>query len=232
MVASILAKKKTAGATHALLDIPLGPSTKVRTQREADELGNVFSRIARVIDLEVDVLTTDAHGPIGCGIGPRLEALDVLEVLRCNSAAPPDLREKSLFLAGRILERTGTASDACGYRTAREALDSGAAMRAFEAMVEAQGVVEIPGPATFRETIESPHEGRIRHIDCLSVNRIARLAGSPAHPAAGIRCLRRTGDVVQQGEPLFEIHAESRGQLDMALDDARACLLKTVIYGY
>ena len=59
MVASILAKKKTAGATHALIDIPLGPSAKIRSLEEAEHLRGLFGRVARAIDLDVDVITTD-----------------------------------------------------------------------------------------------------------------------------------------------------------------------------
>ena len=232
MVASILAKKKTAGATHALIDIPLGPSTKIRSRLEAERLSGLFNRVAEVVGLDVDVITTEAHGPIGCGIGPRLEALDVLAVLRREAHAPEDLREKSLFLAGRILERTGVAPDACGYRTARDALDSGRAALAFDAIIEAQGPVDLPAAAAFRTTIESRREGRIRSVDCLGVNRIAKLAGSPAHSAAGMTCLRRVGDIVTKNEPLFEIHAQSRSQLDMSLEYATSALSTIVHYGY
>lgn len=232
MVASILAKKKTAGATHALIDIPIGPSTKIRTQHEAERLAARFYHVSEVIGLRVDIVTSDARGPIGCGIGPRLEALDVLSVLHRDPAAPTDLREKSLFLAGRILERTGSVADACGYRIAQEALDSGRALATFEAIIEAQGPRTMPPAARFQTVIESTRDGRISEIDCLGINRIAKLAGSPAHPAAGLRCLRRVTDVVSRKEPLFEIHAQSDAQLRMAADYASTALAEIVRYGY
>jgi thymidine phosphorylase len=232
MVASILSKKKTAGATHALIDIPIGPTAKVRSPQQADELTGLFRRVATAIGLQVDVITTDARGPIGHGIGPRLEALDVLAVLHGEADAPEDLREKSLFLAGRILERTGKVPDSCGYRRAREALESGAAARTFEAIVDAQGRLDFPEPAAFRAVVESRAEGRIQSIDCLAVNRLAKLAGSPAHPAAGLRCLRKAGDVMHEGDPLFEVHAQSQSQLEMACAFARENLSTIVQFGY
>jgi thymidine phosphorylase len=232
MVASILAKKKTSGATHALIDIPLGPSTKIRTPREAEELARLFYHVAEVIDLHVDVITTDARGPIGCGIGPRLEALDVLAVLEREAKAPLDLREKSLYLAARILERTGWVPDSHGYRAAQEALDSGRAETTFAAMIRAQGERDLPTRAQFTTIIESPRDGRIGDIDCLGINRIAKLAGSPAHPAAGLRCLSKVGDVVSRGEPLFEIHAQSDAQLQIAARYATSGLNTIVHYGF
>ena len=41
MVASILAKKKTAGATHVLIDIPVGSSAKVKTPELAERVADV-----------------------------------------------------------------------------------------------------------------------------------------------------------------------------------------------
>ncbi len=216
MVASILAKKKTAGATHALIDVPVGASAKVRTHHEAEELGRLFRHVATALDLDVEVVTTDARGPIGRGVGPRLEALDVLSVLRLEPEAPADLREKALFLAARLLERTGTVGDAGGYRAAQEALDSGRASACFEAIVDAQGRRELPPPARFRHRVEAGRDGRIREFDCLGINRIAKLAGSPANESAGVRMLREVGDVVSRGEPMLEIHAQSATQLEFA----------------
>ncbi|MFZ0887965.1 MAG: thymidine phosphorylase, partial [Candidatus Binataceae bacterium] len=81
MVASILAKKKTVGATHVLIDIPVGPTAKVRTLAAADNLANLLRAVATKIGLRLDVQLTQAPAPVGRGIGPRLEALDVLAVL-------------------------------------------------------------------------------------------------------------------------------------------------------
>jgi thymidine phosphorylase len=220
MVASILSKKKTAGATHALIDMPVGPTAKVRSRAHADGLTQLFSLVAERIELDLDLVRTEARGPIGRGVGPRLEALDVLAVLRREPDAPVDLREKSLYLAARLLEQVGAVSDAGGYRAAREALDSGAAEARFEEITELQGRRELPPAAPFRYTVEASRDGRIREIDCWEVNGIAKLAGAPANVSAGVLFLRGVGEVVARGEPLFEIHAQSETQLGFAREAA------------
>jgi thymidine phosphorylase len=222
MVASILAKKRTAGASHALIDIPVGPSAKVRSRRQAERLANAFRAVGREVGVQVEVVETSARGPVGSGVGPRLEALDVLSVLRRETEAPVDLREKSLYLAARILEQLGAVRNADGYRVAREALDSGAAEAKFEELLDAQGRRSLPGPAPHRAPVSSSRDGRIREIDCFEISKVAKLAGAPAHPAAGVRVLRRVDDVVSRSEPLFEIHAQSRVQLDFAREYAEA----------
>jgi thymidine phosphorylase len=153
MVASILSKKKTAGATHALLDIPVGRTAKVRTSFDAERLSTVFRAVAARIGLELDVALTRARGPIGRGIGPRLEALDVLAVLGRDRDAPDDLREKSLALAGRILELVGACPRAAGHAAAAEVLDSGAAAAAFDRIVRAQGERALPPEPPFRHVV-------------------------------------------------------------------------------
>jgi thymidine phosphorylase len=222
MVASILAKKKTVGATHVLIDIPVGPTAKVRSVTAAEQLGNLFRAVAAKIELRLEVVITEARGPIGWGIGPRLEALDVLAVLRGEANAPIDLREKALYLAARLLEIAGAVAPSGGYRAAQQALDSGAAERAFFRIISAQGARDLPPEAPYRTVASAPADGRIREIDCWEIARVAKRAGAPAHAAAGVRLLHTVGDVVTRGEPLFEIHAQSETQLEFGRAYAEA----------
>jgi len=222
MVASILAKKKTAGATHALIDVPVGPSAKVRERSDAEYLGGLFETVAAAIGLRVEVVVTDALAPIGRGIGPRLEAIDALAVLRRAPDAPVDLREKSLFLAARILEMVKAVPPAAGYHHAHEALESGAAERKLDEIIDAQGRRKPPPEAPHRSSVVSPADGRIRAVDCWAMAKIAKLAGAPGSKSAGIWIVRSAGDVVERGEPLFELHAQTREQLAFAREYADA----------
>src|SRR5690606_25624135 len=77
MVASILSKKVAAGATHLLLDIPVGPSAKVRSGEDAVRLRKLFEYVADAIGLRIDIVMSDGRQPTGRGIGPVLEARDV-----------------------------------------------------------------------------------------------------------------------------------------------------------
>jgi len=216
MVASILAKKKTVSATHVLIDIPVGRSAKVRSYAAAEKLAALFREVAMRIALRLEVALTDARAPIGRGIGPRLEALDVLAVLRGDPDAPQDLREKSLYIASRILEMSGKVAPSTGYHEARHMLESGAALKKFTDIVNAQGARELPPEAPFHHVIVSQADGRIREIDCWEMARVAKRAGAPANVAAGVEMLKTIGDVLAKDEPLFEIHASSAEQLDAA----------------
>jgi thymidine phosphorylase len=209
LVASILAKKVAAGSTHLLIDIPKGPTAKVRHQGDALRLRKLFEYVGDCMGMHLDVLITDGRQPIGRGVGPVLEARDVLRVLHNDPDAPVDLREKSLVLAGRVLELDPPVRGGGGYRLAREILDSGRAAAKLEAIVEAQGRHPRPPPlGHLRHEVPAPVDGIVTGIDNFQIARIARLAGAPMDKGAGVELNKKLGDPVQQGESLYAIYAE------------------------
>ncbi len=94
MVASIMSKKIAAGSTHLLIDLPVGPAAKLTNATEAMRLRKLFEFVGDHFGISVEVITTDGRQPIGNGIGPVLEAQDVMAVLSNDPGAPADLREK------------------------------------------------------------------------------------------------------------------------------------------
>ena len=217
MVASILSKKLAAGSTRLLLDIPVGPSAKVRTLADAQRLRKTFEYVGRALGLYVEVTVTDGTQPIGRGIGPVLEARDVMAVLENRPDAPQDLRAKSLRLAGRILEFDPDLRGGEGEGLARDILESGRAAAKMASIIDAQGRrMQPPGPGRLVAEIVAPGAGRIVGFDHLRLARAARQAGAPASPGAGLDLLVRLGDTVRAGQPLYRLHAETPGEFDLA----------------
>jgi thymidine phosphorylase len=221
MVASIMSKKLSAGSTHLLVDIPVGPFAKVRSQNEAMRLRKLFEYVGDQIGLHVDVTVTDGSQPIGNGIGPVLEARDVMAVLNCHPDAPQDLREKSLKIAAALLESDPSLRGGVGYARAKEILDSGEALQSMERIIEAQGRVRSPETVgELTQEVVAPVAGIISAIDCFRLARLARLAGAPLDKGAGIDLFKKMGDRVQKGEPLYRIHASFQSDYGFAMDFA------------
>jgi thymidine phosphorylase len=170
----------------------------------------------------VQVIQTDGRQPVGRGIGPALEAMDVLAVLQRHADAPRDLRERSLMLAGAVLELAGRAAKGHGLALAERTLDSGQALAKFTAICEAQGGMREPPRAPFQEALPAQAAGRVGAIDNRRLARAAKLAGAPQDAAAGAVIHVRLGDTVAVGQPLFTLHAQAPGELAYALNYVRA----------
>ncbi|MDX1386550.1 MAG: thymidine phosphorylase family protein [bacterium] len=218
MAASVLSKKIAAGSTHVLLDIPVGPTAKVRSQAAADKLVGILETVGKRQGLVLRALTTDGSQPVGRGIGPALEARDVLAVLRDEAGAPEDLRFRALQLAGALLELSGRVEPGQGVQQARSILKSGQAWKKFQAIARAQGGLREAGEAPFTQEIPSPRAGKVSGMNNRKLSRLAKLAGAPEDKTAGIYLKVKLGDPVEAGQALMVLHAESKGELAYALN--------------
>jgi len=222
LVASVLSKKIAAGSSHLVLDLPVGPTAKIRSQASAATLSATLTSVARAFGIAARAVLTDGTQPVGRGIGPSLEARDVLAVLQGKPDAPGDLRARSLLLAGSLLELGGAASDGNGQAMAVACIDDGSAWAKFQRICEAQGGLREPPVAPYTRPVVAQRSGRIAEIDNRRIARIAKLAGAPDAKAAGIDLHVRLGSSVDEGQPFYTIHAASRGELAYALEFALA----------
>ncbi len=222
LVASVLSKKIAAGSTHVVIDIPVGPTAKLRSIEAASALEARFRHVAAAFGLQVRILQTDGTQPVGRGIGPALEARDVLAVLQNQNDAPRDLMGRAVELAARLLELMGACPEGRGAATARHLLVSGAAWTKFQAICEAQGGMRRLTMAEHGAEVVATRAGLVLRIDNRRLARIAKLAGAPHDPLAGVDFHAPLGSEVQAGQVLYTVHAQTSGELQYALEYARA----------
>ncbi len=217
LVASVLSKKIAAGSSHVLIDVPVGPTAKVRSMEMAEMLARYLEQTGAAMKIGVRVHTSDGIQPVGRGIGPALEAQDLIAVLQNEQEAPLDLRNRSLDLAGHILEFSPEVKNGEGRTIATNILDNGKAWGKFQSICEAQGGMrEIP-KAQYTQVIEADRSGQVTEIDNRRISRVAKLAGAPGDKVAGVDLHTPVGTKVEAGQPLFTVHAESPGELEYAL---------------
>lgn len=217
LIASILAKKLAAGSKYILLDIPYGKNAKVSLSK-AKRLKSKFLKLAKHFKLKVTVALTDGSQPIGNGIGPVLEMIDILKVLK-REGGPKDLEKKSLKLSGIILEMVGKAKKGQGIKRATEILESGKAFEKFEQIIQAQGgKIGYLKKAKLAHNINSLHTGKIAAIDNRSITHTCRLVGCPTDKAAGIYIYKHKGEKVMKGEVIATIYSESKHKMREAVD--------------
>lgn len=218
LVASVLSKKIAAGSNRVLIDVPVGPTAKVRTQADATSLSASIQQVGAHFGIKVCTMLTDGRAPVGRGLGPALEAHDVLAVLRRAATAPPDLRQRALQLAATLIELGDLATDpAKALALVTAVLDDGRAYRQFVAICDAQGGFRTPGVAGHQHPVLARSDGVVTSFDNRRLATLAKLAGAPHSPLAGLTVEARLGARVSRGQPLLILHAESPGELAYAL---------------
>ena len=216
IVASILAIKMAMGVSHLVLDIPVGPTARIKDTTEALQIRKTAEYIGDMLSIKVDAVITDGSEPVGNGIGAVLEARDVMKILRNKPDAPQDLLEKSLFLAGRILEFDPKLRGGQGYSVAKEILKSGRALEALNKIIYAQGKASQAQLGHLTRDIVATKSGEVTAIDNKRITRIGSLAGANHDSGAGLDLLKKVGDRVERGDVLYRIHAMSSNDFAFA----------------
>jgi len=218
LVASVISKKVAAGSTHVLIDIPVGATAKVRSVELAERLAEMLQKAGEALGLQIRTVLSDGSQPIGKGIGPALEAHDVLAVLQNQPQAPQDLRQRALSVAAAMLEMGGVCASHKALALATDTLDSGAAWKKFQEICEAQGGMKEPPVAQYTHEIRAARHGVVAMFNNRVISRLASLAGAPNAPAAGLSIHVKLGDLVEPGQLLMTVHSEAQGELEYALD--------------
>lgn len=218
LLASIMAKKHSVSANHVLIDIPVGEEVKMKDEKRAQHLKNRFIKIGTMLGMKVKVIVTNGDQPIGNGVGPFLEMVDVMNVLKNDPKAPADLREKGIMEAGELLEMTGKAAKGKGLKMATELIESGKAWKKFNEIIDAQGRKKFPKPAVYQLPVSAQKTGKVTKIHNKTIAHIARLAGAPKDLASGLVLAVKLGAKVKKGDTLFTIHANNQERANYALD--------------
>ncbi len=224
MLASIMAKKGAVGADAVVVDMPVGSGTKLATPESGRTLANDLIDLGARLGIRVECAMTFGGSPVGRTIGPALEVREALTVLE-NKGGPNSLMEKSLSLAGILLEMGGIAGRGDGYKAAEDILTSGRALKKLMEIIEVQGGNPqvkseeiIVGDKC--EDILAPAGGYIVAFYNKRLVELARMAGAPSDKKAGVIIHRKMGERVKKGEPLITICSSSDWQLENAVKDA------------
>ena len=108
-----------------------------------------------------------------------------------------------------------------------DALASGAAEQVWLAMVKAQGGDLAAGLPRSRSTqiVRASARGYVTRLDALGVGVCAWRLGAgrsrkedPVSESAGIVCMAKPGDAVEEGQPVLELHIDDAARVPHALE--------------
>lgn len=218
LLPSILSKKKAMGSTHVVIDIPTGMGAKIKTRQEAYNLASDFVDLGKRLGMNIECALTFGDQPLGCGMGPAIEAREALTTLM--GGGPPDLREKAVSLSSILFGMVGVENPRA---VAEDMIDSGKALKKMQEIIAAQGgnpsvkPEDLPvGP--LKVAVHAKEAGKVLYLSTDDLVRIARIAGTPKEKGAGIILHAKLGENVRKDGVLFEIYAERSSKLQAALE--------------
>ncbi len=219
LLASILSKKISVDSEYILIDIPYGKSAKVN-KRRAEKLKANFLSLGKKFKLKIQVVLTDGKEPIGNSVGPVLEIIDILKILKNKQDAPKDLKEKSIMLAGKLFELSEKTQKGKGKKLATEILESGKAFEKFKQIIKAQkGEINEAKLKLGKYThiIYTKSNRKIKSYDNKLINSLARFAGCPEDKPAGIYFHKKANQKISKGDKIMTIYTTSKEKLKHAI---------------
>ncbi len=223
IIVSIMAKKVAVSTNHLVLDIPVGKTMKIHHFEMAEKVAKKFKAIGQHFGMRVIVDINETLEPAGSGVGPYLEARDVLSVLEQTKDRPLRLEAKALRLAGKLLDicYEDSHQKKNGEDEARRILADGRALKKFREIVKAQGgspeisSTTLKTRAMIRE-VKAKKSGKIKAIDNYNLNTVAKLLGAPADKYAGILLHKRLDEKISKNEPIMQLHAKDHYRIKEA----------------
>ena len=229
IASSIMSKKIAAGAQAIVLDVKTGLGAFMETLEDARELAELMVDIGRLAGRKTVALLSDMNQPLGAAVGNALEMIEAIETLKGGGA--PDFVEHCLHVAAHVLVVGNRAKDLTEARAmAEKSIADGSALEKLRVLVAAQGgdvsyVDDISKfeRAKFIEEVKAPRSGFISQVHARIVGEASVALGAgrakkgdPIDYAVGFIILKKVGDQVREGEPIFEIHANSQAKLEEA----------------
>jgi thymidine phosphorylase len=216
---SIVSKKVATGAGHLLYDVKRGSGAFMRTTEEARELAELLVRLSEDSGIDASALITAMDNPLGNSVGNALEVRESIRLLQ-NESVPDDLNDEVRHVSIRLLELKGVSHAGSAVENA---LSSGAAYEKFEEFVRAQGgdakaLQDLPVSANISE-VKSPRGGYVARFSASGIGSAALALGAgrakkgdKIDPASGVEVLVKSGDHIQQGQPIARLHGESAAE--------------------
>jgi len=214
IASSIMSKKIAEGTSALVLDVKVGSGAFMREEADARRLAQTMVTLGGEHGVATSALLTRMDVPLGRAVGNAVEVEEAVATLR--GEGPADLVEVTLALAREMLRLAGIDADPAA------ALADGRALRSDQAMIRAQGgdpAAPLAAAAHTRPALPAPQDGWVQYLDARAVGVAAWRLGAgrarkedPVSAAAGVLCLAKPGDRVEQGQPLLELRTDDESR--------------------
>ena len=224
MISSIMAKNYAMGINHCLIDIPMWPTAKVATMKDAKRVAKRFREIWEYLWIKMDVQITDGSQPIGRGIWACLQAREALRILQQYKTRSEDLEEKVIFLASKLLILCGRAdSMKNAEKMVKAQLENWEARKKMQEIINAQNwdphiKSEDIQLGKFSHDVIAEKDCIITKVDMKHLNTMVRWLWAPKQYEAWIYLHKRLWDKVKKWEVIYTMYSNSANKLNLIKD--------------
>ena len=221
MISSIMAKNYAMWINHCLIDIPMWPTAKVATMKDAKRVAKRFQEIWEYLWIKMDVEITDGSQPIGRWIWACLQAREALRILQQHKDKSEDLEQKAIFLAAKILLLCWAAGSLSNAKNlAKTQLENGEAWKKMQEIIKAQNwdpniKSEDIQLGKFSHDVTADKDCIISKVDMRHLNTMVRWLWAPKEYQAGIYLHKRLWDKVKRWEVIYTIYSPSANKANL-----------------
>jgi pyrimidine-nucleoside phosphorylase len=213
IVASIMSKKLAENLDRLVLDVKFGSGAFMKTKDDAKKLAEAMKAVGEAMKVKTSYLLNPMNEPLGRNVGNALEVAECVQILQ--GGGPADLIKLIVDLAQKVSETPRSQLE--------KRLKDGSAWKKFISLVYAQD-----GDATQVENILDSHiapiiesfpaksAGTVKRMDAELIGRASVTLGAGRKRttdaidfAVGFSQIKKIGEKVEAGEPLFMIHARN-----------------------
>ena len=225
---SILSKKIAEGIKGLVLDIKIGNGAFMKNLNQGKSLGRTLQSVGESFGLTIDIVYSGMDQPLGRTAGMWCEVQESIAALKGNGSK--DLMKLVYELGCKLIIQSGITNDQATAISIQENLiNSGKAFQKFEQMVDSQGgelnnFDKINQPL-FEEKIVAKKNGYIESMDTLKIGWATVELGcgqksklTQLDATGGIEFIRKVGDEVKKGDPVFRCFNSNKSKLDSTIE--------------
>lgn len=219
MISSIMAKNYAMGINHCLIDIPMWPTAKVATMKDAKRVAKHFKEIWEYLWIKMDVHITDGSQPIGRWIWACLQTREALRILQQYKTRSEDLEKKIIFLASRLLLLCWAANGLTNAENLVKAqLANWEAWKKMQEIIKAQNwnpniKSEDIHLGKFTYDVVADKNCTISKVDMKHLNTMVRWLWAPKEYQAWIYLHKKLWDKVKKWEVIYTMYSPSETKL-------------------
>ena len=225
---SILSKKIAEGIKGLVLDIKIGNGAFMKSLDQGKILGRTLQSVGESFGLTIDIVYSGMDQPLGRTAGMWCEVQESIAALKGNGTK--DIMKVVYELGSKLIIQSGITNDQATAISIQENLiNSGKAFQKFEQMVDSQGgdlnnLDKFIQPL-FEENITAKENGYIESMDTLKIGWATVELGcgqksklTQLDATGGIEFIRKVGDEVKKGDPVFRCFNSNKSKLDSTIE--------------